>query len=169
MGATVLNPGPSPAPELHLYAHCLRGTPGGVALLVINTDRAATQTLELSMAADRYTLTAQNLEDTRVRLNGSELKLGAEDAIPPFGGVSTAPGRLTFEPASVTFLGHDPEQIHELLKQLHSPKWHLGDKAIPTSTTKLDTIEFVEYTERCRIRANEFFGLNIPLPSEVAV
>lgn len=65
--------------------------------------------------------------------------------------------------------GHDPEQIHELLKQLHSPKWHLGDKAIPTSTTRLDTLEFVEYTERCRLWAAEFFGLDIPLPGEVMV
>ena len=63
--------------------------------------------------------------------------------------------------------GHDPEQIHELLKQLHSPKWHLGEQAIPTSTTRLDTIEFVEYTERCRIWGSEFLGLQIPLPGEV--
>lgn len=39
MGTTVLKAGPSPAPTLHLYAHCLRNSPGGVALLVINTDR----------------------------------------------------------------------------------------------------------------------------------
>jgi heparanase len=43
MGATVLKPGPSPVPSLHLYAHCLRDTPGGVALLAINTDRNASQ------------------------------------------------------------------------------------------------------------------------------
>jgi len=30
-----------PAPALHLYAHCLRGHPGGVALLAINTGRTA--------------------------------------------------------------------------------------------------------------------------------
>ena len=65
--------------------------------------------------------------------------------------------------------GHDSEQIHELLKQFHSPNWHLGEKAIPTSTTRLDTLEFSEYTEKCRMWANEFFGLNIPLPGEVSV
>lgn len=64
--------------------------------------------------------------------------------------------------------GHDPEQIHEALKMMFSPKWHLGDKVIPTSTTRLDTLEFVEYTERCRVWGSEFLGLNIPLPGEVA-
>ena len=39
MGTTVLDAGASPAPSLHLYAHCLRGQPGGVALLAINTIR----------------------------------------------------------------------------------------------------------------------------------
>ena len=70
--------------------------------------------------------------------------------------------------------GHDPEQVHELLKQMFSPKWHLlvaGQSdfgtPIPTSTTRLDTVAFVEYTERCRMWANEFLGLNVPLPGEV--
>jgi hypothetical protein len=77
--------------------------------------------------------------------------------------------------------GHDPEQVHELLKQKFSPKWYFQETAlsaamskniaqsIPTSTTRLDTLEFVEYTEKCRLWANEFLGLNIPLPGEVTV
>ena len=104
MGTAVLDPGPSPAPSLHLYAHCLRGSPGGVALLAINTDRAASQSLEVPTAAERYTLTAPNLEDTSVQLNGSELKLGPNDDLPALAGVSTQAGRLTFAPASITFL-----------------------------------------------------------------
>jgi trans-2-enoyl-CoA reductase len=71
--------------------------------------------------------------------------------------------------------GHDPEQIHEALKQMFSPKWYMDPRpptretmAIPTSTTRLDTIEFVEYTEKCRMWANEFLGLQIPLPGEVS-
>jgi hypothetical protein len=79
--------------------------------------------------------------------------------------------------------GHDPEQIHELLKQMFSPKWHFVRSfqpqaqkvildevsGIPTSTARLDTIEFVEYTERCRLWANDFLGLSIPLPGEVDI
>jgi hypothetical protein len=68
--------------------------------------------------------------------------------------------------------GHDPEQIHELLKQKFSPRWHfmevmIDNPGIPTYTTRLDTLEFVEYTEKCRMWANEFLGLEIPLPGEV--
>lgn len=37
MGTTVLDPGVANGPGLHVYAHCLRGTPGGVSLLAINT------------------------------------------------------------------------------------------------------------------------------------
>ena len=89
---TVLDAGAPGAPALHVYAHCLRGVPGGVAMLVINTDRAAAQDLELATATDRYTLTAPKLEGATVQLNGTELKLGADDAIPPFTAAPLLPG-----------------------------------------------------------------------------
>jgi hypothetical protein len=89
---------------LHLYAHCLRGHPGGVALLAINTSEAASQSLELPTESERYTLTARNLEDTRVDLNGNELKLGAHDELPRITGVPAQSGRVTLAPASITFL-----------------------------------------------------------------
>ena len=41
MGTTVLDPGLPIQAGLHVYAHCRRGMPGGVTLLVINTDRGA--------------------------------------------------------------------------------------------------------------------------------
>lgn len=104
MGTTVLNSGDSPSPNLKLYAHCLRDTPDGVALLVINTDRNASLSLDLPAAAERYTLTASNLLDTTVELNGTELKLGSDDTLPPLTGTPTRPGKLTFAPASITFL-----------------------------------------------------------------
>lgn len=103
-GHDVLRPGSSPDPSLHIYAHCLRGKSGGVALLAINTDRNAAHSLELPIAAERYTLTAKNLLDKRVRLNGTELKLGPDDALPEMTGVATNSGQLTFEPATITFL-----------------------------------------------------------------
>jgi hypothetical protein len=104
MGTTVLDPGPSPALSLHLYAHCLRDHPGGVALLVINLDRVASQTLAPASSAERYTLSAHDLLDTTVQLNGSELQLGANDALPQLAGQPTRSGLLTFAPATITFL-----------------------------------------------------------------
>lgn len=107
MGTTVLDPGASSTPSLHLYAHCLRGQPGGVALLAINTDQTASHSFELTTAAERYTLSApslQNLADTHVQLNGTELKLGADDGLPPVTGAPTASGHVAFAPATISFL-----------------------------------------------------------------
>lgn len=103
MGTTVLNPGESPDAKLKIYAHCLRNAPGGVALLVINTDRVATISLRVP-AAERYTLTAAKLLDTTVELNGRELRLGADDSLPALAGTATQAGDVTFAPASITFL-----------------------------------------------------------------
>jgi heparanase 1 len=112
MGTTVLDPGPSPAASLHLYAQCLRDVKGGVALLAINTDRAASASLEVPMTAQRYTLTAQTLTDAKVRMNGRELKLGDHDALPALAGAPEKPGRVSFAAASITFLAiadaHNP-------------------------------------------------------------
>jgi hypothetical protein len=104
MGTTVLKPGVSPPPSLHVYAQCLRNVPGGVALLAINTDRNALQKLEISANSERYTLTAPKLEDSRVDLNGKELKLGSGDSIPSLTAVPTHSGQITLAPASITLL-----------------------------------------------------------------
>jgi len=104
MGTTVLDAGPSPTPSLHLYAQCLRGTPGGVTLLAINTDKAAPTSLVIPAGAETYTLTAKDLLGSTVDLNGSELKLGAGDALPKLKGKPVKAGNVTFAPASISFL-----------------------------------------------------------------
>ena len=104
MGTTVLNPGPSPATGLHLYAHCLRGIQGGVALLVINLDHARSQTPDIPATADRYTLSAKNLSDTQVQMNGSDLVLGVHDELPALEGTQTQSGPVSFAPTTITFL-----------------------------------------------------------------
>lgn len=103
MGTTVLDAGPS-RPGLHLYAQCLRGHPGGVTLVAINTSRTEPASLDVPMAAERYTLTAPTLEDTHVQLNGRELALGAGDAIPALEGARVPAGRVALAPVSITFL-----------------------------------------------------------------
>jgi heparanase 1 len=104
MGTTVLDSGVPIQTGLHVYAHGLRGSPGGVALLVINTDRHAVRTLTIPTAAQRYTLSASPLQSARVQLNGTELKLGAHDELPDLVGVPVAAGDISFEPATITFL-----------------------------------------------------------------
>ena len=56
IGTTTLESGIPIKAGLHVYAHCLRGGPGGVSLLVINTDAHSTRTLRLTTSSERYTL-----------------------------------------------------------------------------------------------------------------
>jgi heparanase len=104
MGTVVLDAGSAARPGLYLYAHCLRDTSGGVALLAINTDRMTPRSLKFSGTARRYTLTATDLTDRRVRLNGRELKLAADDELPALEGEPVATSRIDLAPTSVTFL-----------------------------------------------------------------
>jgi hypothetical protein len=104
IGATVLQSGVPIEQGLHVYAHCQRDAPGGVTLLVINTDRIASRSMMLSRASERYTLDATSLRSTMVQLNGTTLALDDRDELPPVEGLPTAAGTLTFAPATITFL-----------------------------------------------------------------
>lgn len=104
MGTTVLDPGIRNRPGMHVYAQCLRGIPGGVAMLVLNTDRQKPQSLALPAAATSYSLTASTLTDRNVQLNGTILRLGLNDAMPQLNGHAIVAGNATFAPASITFL-----------------------------------------------------------------
>jgi heparanase len=104
MGAAVLDAGVPPQAGLDVYAHCLRGTPGGVALLVINTDRTAPHQLMLANASVRYTLDSADLNDADIRLNGTTLALDASGGLPTIEGMPVAAGMATFAPATITFL-----------------------------------------------------------------
>jgi hypothetical protein len=104
MGTGVLEPGaPLPA-GLHIYAHCQRGAPGGVTLLVINTDRDASHTLQFGTDSERYTLEAAGLQDAQVRLNGRPLALETGGELPRLQGVQASRGSVPIAPASITFL-----------------------------------------------------------------
>ena len=56
------------------------------------------------MNISRREITAGKLLDRRVRLNGSELKLGDGDAVPQLRGTPVRPGKVTFAPASISFI-----------------------------------------------------------------
>jgi hypothetical protein len=104
MGTTVLDAGLPVQSGLHVYAHCQRGTSGGVTLLVINTDRNAPHTLVLPTTSMLYVLDAANVLDTRVRINGTALALGAGDTLPSIPGTPTPAGPVTFATTTITFV-----------------------------------------------------------------
>jgi hypothetical protein len=72
--------------------------------LVINTSQTDNRSIELPMAAERYTLTAEKLEATRIRLDGQALELGTDDELPTLQGEHIARGQVEIAPASITFL-----------------------------------------------------------------
>jgi hypothetical protein len=103
MGAVVLDAGSS-REGLHLYAQCLRGHPGGVALLAINNSRTDPSRITLLTASVRYTLSAPSLQSTSVMLNGQPLELDTNDDLPEINGRATAAGPMHFAPATITFV-----------------------------------------------------------------
>jgi hypothetical protein len=103
MDATVLNAGSSGSANVHLYAHCLRGISGGVAVLAINADTDAAHEIGLPLQADRYTLTARHALDSRVDLNGTELKLSPAGDLPAIVAVRAASGVQRLPPTSISF------------------------------------------------------------------
>jgi hypothetical protein len=104
MGTTVLDPQIPATRNVYTYAHCLAGRPGGVVLLIINADRQRTFDMALDTAGERYTLTAKQLEDASVELNGNTLQLTRSDELPQLKGEPTKAGRVSFGPTSITFL-----------------------------------------------------------------
>jgi heparanase len=103
MGTVVLDAG-SPREGLHLYAQCLRGHAGGVALLAINNSRTDRSEITLPTASVRYTLSAPILQSASVILNGQPLKLDPTDDLPEINGRTAADGPIHFAPATITFL-----------------------------------------------------------------
>ena len=90
-------------PGLHLYAHCLRDTPGGVALLAMALDRNAPATLTLKQPGQLYRLTADTLDSETVKLNGRALSM-VGDSLPELQARPVAAGAITLPPASISFI-----------------------------------------------------------------
>jgi hypothetical protein len=135
MGTTVLESGVPIETGLHVYAHCQRGRPGGVSLLIINTHSHSTRALRLVASSERFTLDAASLRDATVRLNGRTLELDTKDDLPDMAGVRMPSGNLTFAPATITFLAipaaanRECRLRHYSLNQQGS--WHWADAMSP--------------------------------------
>jgi hypothetical protein len=104
MGSTVLDPHVSAPTNVYAFAHCLSSHPGGVALLIVNADQQRTFQLTVPVESERYTLTANQLEDRTVSLNGNPLRLRSNDDLPQLTGERTHAGQVSFVPRSLTFL-----------------------------------------------------------------
>jgi hypothetical protein len=73
-------------------------------LLVVNADEQRAFNLSVPKSAERYTLTAKRLESTSIDLNGHTLHLDSNNNLPSMTGEPVRAGRVTFAPATITFL-----------------------------------------------------------------
>lgn len=102
MGTTVLAAPASPAPELRLYAHCLVGAKGGVALAAINTGTTG-QTLTLGAPARAWVMEAPALESKAVTVNGRRPALDGE-RVTGLEPVAVSGGSLAVPARSIAFV-----------------------------------------------------------------
>lgn len=104
MGVGVLDPQVATSESVRVYAHCMKDTKGGVSMLILNTDQTAEQTVEMPIAAERYTLTGPSLTGKTVLLNGVEMKAATDGSLPPITSQAVKAGPMRVAPASITFV-----------------------------------------------------------------
>lgn len=102
MGTRILDAGPQ-QPGLHLYAHCLRGVPGGVAILALNLEDREKR-LRLSGPTEVYALTASEPQSRTVLLNGSALAVTGDDTLPVMEPIRARGRTIVLPPLSNNFI-----------------------------------------------------------------
>lgn len=105
MSDTVYTSGEAIREGAHVYAHSRKDGKPGYVYLVINNSWTETTTVELPKEAEVYALTGNgNMRSRTMLLNGKELVLGENDALPEVAGVSVPAGTLEVAPGGCTFI-----------------------------------------------------------------
>ena len=104
MGTTVYASCEAIREGAHVFAHSRADGKEGVAYLVINNSWTETTTVELPKEATVYALTGNGgMRSRTMLLNGNELVLGENDALPELKGVP-ATGKVEVAPGGCTFI-----------------------------------------------------------------
>lgn len=69
-----------------------------------SNSRTQVTSIRFPIEADRYTISAKQLESATIQLNGQDLKLGSDDELPGLSGKCVPSGPVDLAPASITFL-----------------------------------------------------------------
>jgi heparanase 1 len=105
MGTRSLDPGNnSISSGMRIYAQCMKNTPGGVAMLILNIDKTGAHSIALPTGGRRYTLSSSDLLSKSVSLNGKELRVAADGTVPEYKGDEFKQGTVTFAPATISIL-----------------------------------------------------------------
>jgi heparanase 1 len=102
MGTQVYDAGSLTA-GVDIFAHNLKNSKNGRAILVINTTDKETS-ISISSNAKQYLMTADELVTKKVRLNGDELSLTSDNNIPVITGKKLKKGKVQIPAHSILFL-----------------------------------------------------------------
>ncbi|MBA4766127.1 MAG: hypothetical protein H2049_00655 [Porphyrobacter sp.] len=102
MGTTVLASPQSPSADLRLFAHCLKGETGGVAVLALNTGDAE-QTINVGTKATAWVMTGAPVDTRSVKVNGTAPQVDEAGDITGLNGVA-ATGDLSVPGKSIAFV-----------------------------------------------------------------
>ena len=102
MGSTVLASPQSPAADLRLYAHCLAGQPGGVALLALNLG-GTPQSLAVGRGATGWVMRGEPLDSPHVTVNGASPAMDGRGRLSAMKGRPVA-GALDLPGQSIAFV-----------------------------------------------------------------
>lgn len=102
MGSQVFE-GEQLEPGVDIFVHNSKKQPNGKSVLILNTREEAT-TVTIPTDAMQYLLTADELLTKKVKLNGTEMKLTANDNVPTIQGKPVKKGQVDLPAHSILFL-----------------------------------------------------------------
>lgn len=86
-----------------IFAHNLKNSSKGIAVLIINTLDSA-HVVTIPSSAEQYLLTANELQTKNIKLNGEELQLTPNGELPEVKGKKIKAGEIELPPHSILFL-----------------------------------------------------------------
>ena len=90
-------------PGVDIFAHCLKNSSKGIAVLIVNY-LDSEYSINIPSEAEQYMLTAEELQTNEVKLNGVELELTTEFDLPDISGKKINAGKVQLPPHSILFL-----------------------------------------------------------------
>jgi len=103
MGSTVYDCSALCQQGEHIYCHSRKDGQPGYAYLIINNSLMDTMNIDLPAPADVYILSAETMRSGMMQLNGHDLLLGSNNALPELAPVKLQQGSMTLNPGCCAF------------------------------------------------------------------
>jgi hypothetical protein len=92
-----------PVDGVDVFAHNLKGSKGGLAVLIVNP-KDSECSVDIPANAEQYLLTADELQTKTIKLNGTVLKLNSNETLPEIKGKKIKAGEVQLPAHSILFL-----------------------------------------------------------------